>query len=57
MQIYLVEYKMMWAGRVIRDGVEQVSAWSDYEAQKKAEEYLRIINRKAEIQFGDVVAV
>lgn len=54
---YLVEYKMLWDGKVVRDGVEQTEATSDYQAQQKVEEYLRIINRKAEIHYGDVVAV
>lgn len=54
---YLVEYKMLWAGKVIRDGVEQMSANNEWQAQKEVERYLRTINRKAEIHFGDVVSV
>jgi len=57
MYTFLVEYKMMWAGKVIRDGVEQVQAYTEYQAQTKVEEYLRIVNRKAEISFGDTVQV
>jgi hypothetical protein len=57
MKTYLVEFKMMWAGKVVREGVEQTAAHSEYQAQKNIEEFLRSVNRKAEIHFGDTVIV
>lgn len=57
MKTYLVEYKMEWAGKVVKEGVETARADTEYQAQKEVEKWLRMINRKAAISFGDTVAV
>ena len=55
--IYLVEYKMVLVGGVVREGVETTSADSELQAQQRAEDSLRTIDRRAEIVIGDAVAV
>lgn len=57
MNTYLVEYKMMWAGRVVREGIEQITGHNQYQAEKRVEDYLRLVNRKAEIQIVETVEV
>lgn len=54
---YLVEYKMLWAGKVVKQGIEEVEAYDNWGAEKQVREELAKLNKKAEIRIGDVVKV
>jgi len=54
--VFLVEYKMLWAGQVVREGVEEVRAYTEHQAEKKVIEYLDIVNKKAEKHILAIVS-
>lgn len=55
MQPYLVEYKVVSAGGLVHSGVEMTYADAEIDAQRRVEDWLRIVHRKAEIHIGDAV--
>lgn len=54
---FLVEYKMFWAGKLVKQGIEQFRAYNEFQAEKQCIEYLDVVNRKAEKQIIEVVQV
>lgn len=52
---YLVEYRVVSAGGAVVAGVEMTYADAEIDAQRRVEDWLRIVHRKAEIHIGDAV--
>lgn len=57
MDMFLVEYEMLWAGKVTRTGIEEVEAHFSFQAENTVRERLKKLNKKAEIKIIETVRV
>jgi len=55
MNQYLVEYKMTQYGKVIKNGIETVFAYSENDAEKSVFSALGMLSRNAEISIIETV--
>jgi len=54
--LFLVEYKMLWAGKVVKKGIDEVEAHTEIGARAEVKKRLLTLNRFADIEIGEVLS-
>lgn len=57
MNQYLVEYKLTLPGNMVRNVINKFIARSEQDAERRAEEWERTVNKQAEVQFIETIQV